>query len=183
MLLLQQRNSDANEEVENSRLSAFNKFSELALQMGLTLEEQVCMSYIPLTIPWRVSGPGFEKQGRWRRPCESDSNAARFYLNAFTAMLPMRREAQTGFSLGVFSLCFMRKVNNGMSMSVKCASRKGEDEDSFGNESSIGKTVARVMCAVLDGEHVDNDSGLRVVKGDLSKFPRERFISPGPCNG
>ena len=47
LLLVPQRDSDANKDVEASRLSAFGKFSELALQTSSNLVPQFCTSYIP----------------------------------------------------------------------------------------------------------------------------------------
>ena len=88
LLLVPQRDSDANKDVEASRLSAFSKFSELALQTGSSLESQFCTSYIPrvfsLTLPWCVGGPDFERQQRWRRPSEAASGSPFFGLDAFT---------------------------------------------------------------------------------------------------
>ena len=129
-----QRDSDANKDVEESRLSAFSRFAELALQTGSNLEPQFCTSYIPrvfgLSFPWCVGGPDFPKQTqsdtRWRRPPVDAAEGTPFFdLNAFTAMLPMRCESQIRFDWdllpGVYSLCFMSKVNQGVSMSLKRA--------------------------------------------------------------
>ena len=180
LLLVPQRDSDANKDVEASRTNAFSKFAEFDLQTGSNLEPQFCTSYIPrvfqMTFPWCVSGPDFEKQKRWRRPSEVSPEAPFFGLDAFTAMLPMRCEAQVRFDWdllpGVYSLCFMTQVNHGMSMSRQRALRKGEDGDRVGDERSIGKTATATL---IHGEYCNSEGRMVPVKGNISKLSFNSF--------
>ena len=78
-VLLAQRDSDANRDVEGSRTNAFSNFSDLAVQTGSVLEKQFETSYLPrvfnVTLPWCVGGPDFPRKPRFRRRFEDDSPA------------------------------------------------------------------------------------------------------------
>ena len=70
-LLLSQRDSDAQKNVEASRMNALATVSRLEVCTGSALIDQFNTSYIPrvfnLTLPWCVGGPDFPRQTRWRR--------------------------------------------------------------------------------------------------------------------
>ena len=67
-VLVAQRDSDANKDVVNARLHALEKYNNLSLGTGSTLEPQFLTSYIPRmfssTIPWCVGGPDFPRRPR-----------------------------------------------------------------------------------------------------------------------
>ena len=94
-MLAAQRDSDANTNMEDSRLNAFGKFTELDLQVDSTLEKQFETSYIPRvfhsTLPWCVGGPDFPNAARYRR---SSKEAEPIFLDDFTAMMTARCEYQ-----------------------------------------------------------------------------------------
>ena len=75
-LLLNQRDSDAQKDVEASRKNAFSSLSELQIQTSSTLIDQFLTSYIPrvlnVSLPWCVGGPDFPRQQHWRR-CFDDA--------------------------------------------------------------------------------------------------------------
>ncbi len=154
--LTAQRDSDANKEVEHSRVGAFGQFSQLALRTGSTLVDQFKTPYIPrvfaMTFPWHVGGPDFPQQPRWRRRFE---DAPRLSLHEFTAMIPARCEYQLradwDMNPGRWSLSFATKVNLGVSMSIQRALRRGgEGEDVSHN---IGGSTARIYKLLWDGEY------------------------------
>jgi hypothetical protein len=95
-VLLAQRDSGANRDVEGSRANAFSNFSDLAMQTGSVLEKQFETSYLPrvfnVTLPWCVGGPGFPQKPRFRRRFDDDSPAVT--LDAWNAMMASRCESQ-----------------------------------------------------------------------------------------
>ena len=135
-LLVAQRESDVNKNVECSRIGALGKFSEMALRTGSTLIDQFNTSYIPrvfsLTLPWCVGGPDFPNQPRYRRVFE---DAPAVSLDTFTAMIPARCEYQMRADWdivpGIWSLAFATKVNLGAAMSLQRALRRSSDGQEF----------------------------------------------------
>ena len=73
-LLLPQRDSDSQKEVNPSRLAAFGKLAQLDIHTGSSLISQFKTDYIAkvfnLTFPWCVGGPDFKGQPRHRRRAE-----------------------------------------------------------------------------------------------------------------
>ena len=116
MILLPQRDSDANKDVEGARSNAFSNFSDLAVQTGSVLEKQFETSYLPrvfnITLPWCVGGPDFLRQARFRRRFD---DAPAVDLDTWTTMMASRCESQMRtdweFNPGVLSLTFASKVN------------------------------------------------------------------------
>ena len=130
-ILLAQRDSDANRNIEESRSNALATLSLLDIKTGSNLIEQFQADYIPrvfhITFPFCVGGPDFKHQKRLRRkPGEWES--AFFDLNNFTEMCARRVEAQIRWDWdlnpGLWSLTFASKVNASLSMAYnKCLQR------------------------------------------------------------
>ena len=55
-------------------------------------------------------------------------------------------------------------------MSINRALRKGGDGDRVDDERSIGKAAARVLHALIHGEHCNSEGRMMPVKGDTSKL-------------
>ena len=121
LLFSTQRDSDAQREVEASRVSALSSVSQLEVRTGSDLIDQFKTEYIPrvfnLTMPWCVGGPDFRRQKRYRRSCE---DSAFLSLDAFTSMMARRVESQFRWDWdlnpSLWSLTFSSKVNLGLSM-------------------------------------------------------------------
>ena len=95
-ILVPQRDSDANKDVEGSRMDAFSGFTDLNIQTGSVLEKQFETSYMPrvfnVTLPWCVGGPGFPRKERFRRRFEEASPGVD--LDTWTALMACRCESQ-----------------------------------------------------------------------------------------
>ena len=95
-ILVPQRDSDANKDVEGSRMDAFSGFSDLKIQTGSVLEKQFETSYMPrvfnVTLPWCVGGPDFPRKERFRRRFDEASPAVD--LDTWTALMACRCESQ-----------------------------------------------------------------------------------------
>jgi len=117
-ILVPQRDSDANKDVEGARANAFSQFSELALRTGSVLEKQFEPSYLPrvfnITLPWCVGGPDFPKQPSRRKAAGGPAIS----LDTWAALMASRCETQMrfdwDFNPGVSSLVFASKVNLSM---------------------------------------------------------------------
>ena len=172
-LLLAQRDSDARKEIEASRSSAFSTFSELDLRTGSKLLDQFQGSYIPrvfhLTLPWLVGGPDLRGRERFRR---TSGDAPALTLDAFTAMVPRRVEAQMRWDWdlvpSVWGLRFATKVNLGASLSIKRRLRAGEIENT--DEKKIGCIAAKVYKLLIEGEYTRPDGTRQRIDGDTSKL-------------
>ena len=113
-MLVPQRDSDAQKEIEASRASAFSRLSVLELRTGSKVVDHFEGSYVPrvlnLTFPWLVGGPDLEGVERFRLSEE----APVLTLDDFTRMLPRRAEAQIRWDWdlvpAVWSLAFATKV-------------------------------------------------------------------------
>ena len=114
--MVPQRDSDANKDVEGSRMNAFSGFSDLTVQTGSILEKQFETSYLPrvfnVTLPWCVGGPDFKRKERFRRRFGEDSPA--LDLDTFVELMACRCESQMrtdwNFIPGIMSLGFASKV-------------------------------------------------------------------------
>jgi hypothetical protein len=95
-ILVPQRDSDANKDVEGSRMNAFSGFSDLNIQTGSVLEKQFETSYVPrvfnVTLPWCVGGPDFHEKERFRRRFQEASPGVD--LDTWTALMACRCESQ-----------------------------------------------------------------------------------------
>ena len=121
-ILVPQRDSDANKDVEGSRANAFSQFSNLSLRTGSVLEKQFEPLYLPrvfnITLPWCVGGPDFDKQQSRRKTAAGPPVS----LDAWTALMASRCESQMrfdwDFNPGVSSLAFASKVNLSVTLST-----------------------------------------------------------------
>ena len=172
LLLMPQRDSDATKDVEASRINAFANFSELELRTGSNLIDQFDTMYIPrvfnTTLPWCVGGPDFLNELRYRR---KNSDAPQLSIHAFDAMMACRVEGQMrqdwDFSPGLRSLSFATKVNQGMSMSIRRALRRGGDVSSSAQD--LGEATSRIYKLLWEGQYLDGNGIRRQMKGDISK--------------
>ena len=153
-ILVSQRDSDGNKEIEASRVSAFSRFSMLKLQTGSNLIDQFQGSYIPrvfnLTLPWCVGGPDLEGRDRFRR---HHLDAPVLSLPAFTRMMPRRAEAQIRWDWdlvpSIWSLHLATQVNRGASLSIRRALVAGADEKCRDRE--IGELAASIYEHMWNG--------------------------------
>ena len=174
-LMVTQRDSDAQRDVEASRLSALGSMPELFLQTGSAFLPQFETEYIPrvfcLTLPWYVGGPDFPGRGRPRR---ASKDAPRLSLDGFTAMMARRVEAQIGrdwdFNPALWSLAFASKVNQSMSMSIRRALRRNTGVDI--SDEQIGVHTARILQTLNHGEYITAGNQRRKIRGDVSKLPQ-----------
>ena len=174
-ILLSERDSDAKKNVAASRSSAFGKVSTLSLQTGSNLIDQFRPEYIPqvfnLSLPWCVGGPDLERRPRYRRGIFKD--APILSLDSFTAMIPARVESQirwdTELTPGVWSLKFTSQVNLGMSLAIKRALQRGQQDDS--HKEDIGKATARLYELLAKGKYkAPGTDKLLPISGDISKL-------------
>jgi len=173
-LMLSQRDSDANKEIEASRCSAFSKFPRLELRTGSNLIDQFQGSYIPrvnnLTLPRYVGGPDLYGRPRWRRQFK---DAPPVQLNKYTSMMAQRVEAQIRWDWdlipGIWSLCFATQVNLGISLAIRRALRQGGEADE--SHQYIGQAAAKIYALLWQGEYTAEDGQRRSIKGDISKLP------------
>ena len=172
LVLVPQRDSDANKDVAQSRLHAWSQVSRLDICTSSDLQPQFCTSYIPrvfnLTLPRCVGGPDFRGQARYRRPCD----APRLSLDSFTSMISSRVEAQMrwdwDFIPSIWSLCFASKVNLGMTLAIRRALRRtGADEVS---DRDIGAATAQIYKLLWEGEYQDGAGRRCKINGDVSKI-------------
>ena len=142
-ILLNQRDSDTQKNVEASRSNAFSTISQLQLKTGSNLIDQFHASYIPrvfnMSLPWCVGGPDFPRQKRWRR-CFEDSPEVS--LDMYTEMMSNRVEANIRWDWdlnpALWSLSFASKVNLGVSMSIKRCLRRSDEAEQAG-DTKIGE--------------------------------------------
>ena len=136
-LLLTQRDSDAQKNIEASRSNALSTISTTQLQTGSNLLDQFHTSYVPrifnMSLPWCVGGPDFPRQKRWRRCFDDADDAPEVSLDMYTEMMSNRVEANIRWDWdlnpALWSLSFVSKVNLGVSMSIKrCLRRSDESE-------------------------------------------------------
>ena len=121
--MLPQIDSDANRNIQESRVNALASVSSITMNTGSNLLEQFKTEYIPrvfhLTFPFCVGGPDFKYAGRDRR-LSGDWQSGFFDLNRFTQMCARRVEAQfrwdADLNPGIWSLAFASKVNLALSM-------------------------------------------------------------------
>ena len=174
-IMVNQRDSDAQKEVEASRMNALSSVSQLDIRTGSTLVDQFETAYIPrvfnLTLPWCVGGPDFPKQPRYRRHAV---DAPWLSLDAYTAMMARRVEAQMRWDWdlnpALWSLAFASKVNTGVSMGLQRALCRGADTTPSHNE--IGESCARIFHLLWHGEYVDASGRRFPMHGDVSKIDR-----------
>ena len=130
-----------------------------------------------MTLPWCVGGPDFANQRRLRRTYD-DSPAVS--LHDFDVMMASRCEAHIRqdweFSPGLRSLSFATKVNQGMSMSIIRALKRGGNESSSAQE--IGQAASRIYKLLWDGEYLDANGQRKKVKGDISNISNIIGLSP-----
>lgn len=196
-LILGQRDSDAQKDVESSRAnalagtragtkaensSAFTSHPELELQTSSSLMNQFQSSYIPrvfnLSLPWCVGGPDFPHQKRWRR-CYEDAPAVS--LDMFTEMMSTRVEANIRWDWdmnpALWSLSFASKVNQGAAMSIKRCLRRSTDVETQGDKN-IGQATARILLLLEHGSYIDNVGRVCKVRGDVSKITQMIGLTP-----
>ena len=172
-LLVNQRDSDAQRNVDESRLGALSSIAELELKTGSELIGQFVTSYIPrvfnITLPWMVGGPDFPRQARFRRTCE---DAPALSLDAFTSMMAARVEGQFRWDWdmnpGLNSLMFASKANTCMSMSLKRALRRGGPAGE--DDAKVGAAAARIFHLLWHGEYLDSSGRRLPMRGDISKI-------------
>ena len=172
-LLVAQRDSDANKDVEGARANAFAQCSTLSLRTGSILEKQFEPSYVPrvfnITLPWCVGGPDFPKKESRRKKEKGPAIA----LDTWVALMASRCESQIRFDWeflpGIMSLNFASKVNLGMSLSINRALRRGAGAERL--DEDIGKAAARIYELLMTGEYEQNGRRLPM-KGDISKLER-----------
>ena len=181
-LLLTQRDSDAQKNVEASRSNALSTISEIQLQTGSDLIDQFHTSYVPrvfnMSLPWCVGGPDFPRQKRWRR-CFHD--APEVTLDMFTEMMANRVEANIRWDWdlnpALWSLSFASKVNLGVSMSIKrCLRRSDESEQT--SAINIGAATARIFQLLRNGDYLDGAGRRCKVSGDVSKITQIIGLTP-----
>ena len=173
--LVAQRDSDANKDIEASRDSAMSELSCLSLRVGSNLEKQFHTSYIPrvfnMTCPWCVGGPDFAKHPRPRRQYDDSPFLS---LHAWTVLMVACCEyqfrADWDFNPGVFSLSFATKVNQGVSMSINRALRRGQHDEL--SDRDIGAAAARIYNLLWEGEYIDAAGRRSRIHGALTKFPQ-----------
>ena len=87
-------------------------------------------------------------------------------------MMACRCEAQIrqdwDFSPGLRSLSFATKVNQGVSMSISRALRRGSGTSS--SAQNIGEAAARIYKLLWEGQYLDSNGRRVQVKGDISKI-------------
>ena len=172
--LMAQRDSDVNKDIVASRSSALGMFSELEVCTGSNLIDQFKSSYIPrvfcMTFPHCVGGPDFPQQPRDRRRFD---DAPAVPLHTFTAMIAARCEyqfrADWDLNPGLLSLSFATKVNQGMSMSIQRALRKGAH--SIEDDLKAGEAAARIYTLLWKGEYFDVAGRRHQIAGDITKIP------------
>ena len=155
-ILVAQRDSDANQDVQASRMGSMGEFSTLSIRTGSELIGQFKTEYFSrvfnITLPWCVGGPDFKGQPRFRRPADT---APAVSLDRWAAMTASRCEAQFHrdweFNPGVASLAFASKVNLSKSMSITRALQRGADGSM--TDAAIGKETARIYELLWCGEY------------------------------
>ena len=175
LILVAQRDSDANKDVEASRMNAFSEFATLEVRTGSNLEPQFDTPYFArmfnITMPRCVGGPDFPKIRRYRR---TEPDAPSLVLTAFAAMMASRCEAQIGhdwdFNPAVQSLVFASNVNQQVGMSISRALRRGADDGKV--VRNIGKSTTRIVELLRTGEYLDEGGIRRPANGDISKITR-----------
>ena len=178
---MNQRDSDANKDVEASRINAFANFSDFELRVGSILVDQFESSYIPrvfnITLPWCVGGPDFPHKPPWRRRF---LDAPKVSLHTFDAMMACRCEAQIrqdwDLGPGLRSLSFATKVNQGISMSIRRALSREEANSS--SAQGIGEACSRIYKLLWDGEYLDSKGCRKQMKGDISKISQIIGLTP-----
>ena len=89
LLLLPQRDSDANKEVMASRAHAWDQITQMTIARSSSLIKQFLSTYVPrvfhLALPYLVGGPDFPRQPRPRRCVDRDSPD--LTLGAWNAMI------------------------------------------------------------------------------------------------
>ena len=181
LLLMAQRDSDANKEIESSRLNAWSNVSHLNVNIGSDLIDQFSTSYISrvfnLSLPRYVGGPDFHGRTRDRR---TESDAPLLLLNEFTEMMAARVESQIRWDWdllpGLWTLCFASKVNTSASLGFRRAMKRcGVDDLS---DEKIGTASARIYKLLWDGEYMDNVGRRTKVRGDVSRMTQIIGLTP-----
>ena len=149
LILVAQRDTDSQKQVEASRAHALSNASELTVHTGSKLIEQFNTLYVPrafqLSLPWCVGGPDFDKQPRFRRRAQEDPAVS---LGMFTVMMSRRGEAQIRWDWdlnpALQSLAFASKVNLGFAISLNRALRKLDSPDD-NTDLKIGEAAKRIL--------------------------------------
>ena len=187
MIVVAQRDSDAQKDVAASRVHALSTVTSLDLQIGSNLLGQFQTEYIPrvfsLTLPYQVGGPDFPGQHRRRRGPESETMIQALDLPKYTAMMPRRVESQVRWDWdlapGLQSLSFASKVNQSVGISLKKGLRRLEDaHDNEVEDSQIGKAMKRLYDLLHDGEYLDDNNNRKKIGGDISKLHKVIGLSP-----
>ena len=184
MVLLSQRDSDAQKNVAASRENALSTVTTLEIQTGSNLLQQFETEYIPrvfsLTLPRQVGGPDFPGQPR-RRRCFDD--APTLNLQSYTAMMARRVEAQVRWDWdllpGLQSLSFASQVNRAVGISLQRGVRKLEDaHENEADDTQIGLAMKRLYELLHTGEYVDDAGHRKRLNGDISKLSRVIGLTP-----
>ena len=175
LILVSQRDSDSQKNVEESRAHALSNVSQLTVHTGNKLLQQFDTSYVPrvfqLSLPWLVGGPDFDNQPRFRRKAEEDPGLS---LHTYTKMMSQRCEAQVRWDWdlnpALQSLSFASKVNLGMGMSLKRALFNLDSPD-CNTDLQIGQAAKRIFDFLADGFYEEGGRRL-AIRGDVSKLGR-----------
>ena len=123
-----------------------------------------------MTSPHCVGGPDFPQQPEDRRRFD---DAPAVSLHTFTEMMAARCEyqfrADWDLNPGLLSLSFATKVNQGMSMSIQRALRRGAH--SIEEDLKAGEAAARIYTLLWKGEYLDVAGRRHQIAGDITKIP------------
>ena len=175
-IILAQKDSDANKNIEASRNNALEQYSELRLGTSSTLLGQFKPDYparvFHASLPWQAGGPDFYKDKNPRR--RADEAAPDMPLDTFTCMNASRVEynirADWDLLPALWSLNFSSQVNTMLGMSIRRCLSRGAASEAHITDRSISLATARIYKMLWEGECEINGQRSRI-KGDLNKLP------------
>jgi hypothetical protein len=178
-ILMAQRNSDACKEVRDSRLNAFEQFSEMKIGTSSSLLDQFESNYpgraFHTSLPWCAGGPDFGKNCNPRRA--KDEDAPKLSPESYTNMTASRVEynIRSDWDLlpGMWTLNFASKVNTMVSMSMQRCLRRGTGPADRLTDRAISLATERLYTMLWKGEcEMSGGGGQRIkINGDLAKLP------------
>ena len=175
-VLLTQRDSDVNKDVQESRSYALEQFGEVALSTGSSLLGQFRSDYpsrvFHTSLPWEAGGPDF---GRERNPRRAkDADAPSLPLDTYTCMNASRVEynIRSDWDLlpALWSLNFASKVNTTVSMSLQRCLKRGAGSMDGLSDRDISLATANIYKILWKGDCEINGQRSRI-NGDLNKLP------------
>jgi len=154
LVIVAQRDSDAQKYVQASRSNAPSTVSEVSFNTGSSLLDQFNTAYIPrvfnLTLPRHVGGPDFPRQKPWRRVFD---DSPRLELSSYVAMMGLRAEAQIRWDWdlnpGLWSLHFASQVNLSQGIAFRRVIHKLEDGHK-NPEDNVDVNLPEGLLEVLD---------------------------------